>query len=219
MISVVLFDLFETLVTESTIQPTRASSLAAALGLEERAYRAEWKKRRPLIVRGEMSFIEALTGICGSLAGRVDGAAINRIREQRVQEKAIVYARIHSGVASVISKLADRGIALAVVSNGFEEDVLGWPSCSLAPRFERAVFSCRERVAKPDPEIYLRALGRLRVNPSAAMYIGDGADDELTGAERAGLQVRRAAWFVGEGPRHGSWPALETPEDVLKLFP
>jgi len=34
MISAVLFDLYETLITESVIRPTRASSLAPTLGLE-----------------------------------------------------------------------------------------------------------------------------------------------------------------------------------------
>ena len=60
MITAVLFDLFETLITESGIQATRASSLATTLGLEKDAYRKEWKMRRPSIVRGQMSFAEAL---------------------------------------------------------------------------------------------------------------------------------------------------------------
>jgi FMN phosphatase YigB (HAD superfamily) len=36
MISAVLFDLYETLITESGIQLTRASALATALGIEEK---------------------------------------------------------------------------------------------------------------------------------------------------------------------------------------
>lgn len=43
MIEAVLFDLFETLITESGLAPTRASSLARVLGVEETRYRAEWK--------------------------------------------------------------------------------------------------------------------------------------------------------------------------------
>jgi hypothetical protein len=37
VIKAVLFDLFETLITESHLAPTRASSLAPALGLERQA--------------------------------------------------------------------------------------------------------------------------------------------------------------------------------------
>ena len=61
MIKAVLFDLYETLITESHLAPTRASSLAHALGLERQAYRAEWQARRPRIVVGELSFADALT--------------------------------------------------------------------------------------------------------------------------------------------------------------
>jgi hypothetical protein len=41
MVKAVLFDLFETLVTESGTQPTRASRLGGALGLEDAAFRVE----------------------------------------------------------------------------------------------------------------------------------------------------------------------------------
>ena len=47
MITAVLFDLFETLVTESVVPPSRAGSLGEALGLDPVAFRAEWKARRP----------------------------------------------------------------------------------------------------------------------------------------------------------------------------
>lgn len=55
MINAVLFDLFETLITEVAVQPTRASSLAQALGLRtkliagngKRDGRASWWGRCP----------------------------------------------------------------------------------------------------------------------------------------------------------------------------
>ena len=133
MIAAVLFDLFETLITESGIQPTRASSLAATLGLEEHAYRIEWKKRRPSIVRGEISFAEALADISQSLTGRANAATIQGICQQRIREKAAAYAQIDDDVAALVSVLGRRGVGLAVISNGFHEDVLGWKHCALAP--------------------------------------------------------------------------------------
>ena len=218
MIDVVLFDLYETLITESGLRPTRASSLAASLGLEPCAYRTEWKQRRPRITRGEMSFAEALTDISQTLGGRVDGGTVSGICEQRLREKAAAYARIDSEIAALVKALSDRGISLAVVSNGFSEDVTGWSQCSLASHFQCAAFSCVEHVAKPDPEIYLRALQRLGVEPARAAYIGDGGDDELGGAERVGLQVGRAGWFVRNPSSSGTWPELMSSEDVLKFI-
>jgi len=218
MITAVLFDLFETLITESGIQPTRASSLATVLGLENDAYRKEWTIRRPSIVRGQMSFAEALTEISQTLMGRADQAAIRGICQQRIREKAVAYAQIHDEVAGLVTTLARRGVGLAVISNGFEEDVLAWSQCSLADEISCTAFSYAEHVAKPDPEIYQRALRRLGVDPATTVYIGDGGDDELVGAERAGLRAYRAAWFVHDSPQRGTWPELTDHKDVLELM-
>lgn len=217
MINAVLFDLFETLITESAVQPTRASSLAQALGLENEAYRMEWKARRPRIVVGALSFADALTEVSQTLIGRVDGAAVHRIREQRIREKAAAYARPDDQVTTLLTGLVRRGVVLGVVSNGFREDVLPWPGCSLAPAFQCTAFSCEEAVAKPAPEIYLRAVRRLGVQPETTVYIGDGADNELAGAEQAGLRAYRAAWFVPNASQTTAWLELETCEDVLQL--
>src|SRR5213083_3401687 len=119
MITAVLFDLFETLITESGIKPTRASSLATTLGLEKDAYRKEWKARRPCVVRGQMSFAEALTEISQTLIGSADQAAIQSICQQRIREKAAAYAQIHDEVAALVTSLARRSVGLAVISNGF----------------------------------------------------------------------------------------------------
>jgi HAD superfamily hydrolase (TIGR01509 family) len=217
MITAVLFDLYETLITESGIKPTRASSLAITLGLEKDAYRKEWKARRPYVIRGQMSFAEALTEISQTLIGRVDQAVIQGICQQRIGEKAAAYAQIHDEIATLVTTLARGRVGLAVISNGFEEDVLGWSHCSLAHEFRCAVFSYAERVAKPDPEIYQRAVRRLGVDPATTVYIGDGGDDELVGAERAGLRAYRAAWFVRNSPQKATWPELTDHKDVLKL--
>lgn len=217
MINAVLFDLFETLITESGSQPTRASSLAGALGLDNDAYRAEWKALRPRVVLGQVSFAGALTEISQTLNGTVDSAAVQSICEQRTREKAAAYAHIDEGVTALITGLTRRGVRLAVVSNGFREDVLGWPHCSLAREFQCTAFSSAEGVAKPDPEIYRRVVRRLGFQPAAALYVGDGGDDELAGAERAGLRACRAAWFVPHASHAGTRPELAGREDVLKM--
>ena len=217
MITALLFDLFETLITESGIQPTRASSLATALGLETDAYRTAWKARRASVVRGETTFAEALAEISRALIGKVDQAAVQRICRQRTREKATAYAQIHPDVAALVTGLSRYGVALAVISNGFAEDIDGWSACSLAPEFRCAAFSCAERIAKPDPEIYHRAIRRLGADPATTVYIGDGGDDELAGADHAGLRAYRAAWFVPTSLQSAAWVELAEPKDVLEL--
>jgi putative hydrolase of the HAD superfamily len=220
MISAVLFDLFETLITESRIRPTRASSLGPALGLEPEAFRVEWKARRPRVVLGEISFREALTEVSTTLIGAVDASAVQRVCEQRIREKAAAYARNDGEVAALISELREHGLRLGVVSNCFAEDVLAWSTWPLADAFQCTVFSFAEGVAKPDPEIYLRAVHRLGVRPATAMFIGDGGDNELAGAEEAGLRALRATWFLNRRPpfqSEGVGLRLVSRQDVVKL--
>lgn len=220
MVRAVVFDLFETLVTEAGTPPTRVSSVGAALGLEREAFRVEWKARRPHVVTGRLSFGEALTEISRMLAGGVDTTAIERACEQRIREKATVFSTIDEDVSTLIGQLRARSLGLAVVSNGFAEDVRAWPAWPLARAFQSTVFSCVAGVAKPDPEIYLKAIRELGVEPDTAVYIGDGGDDELAGAEKAGLRAFRADWFSRRWPHAGSSSAgvgLANPRDVLRI--
>jgi hypothetical protein len=117
MINAVLFDLFETLVTESRVRPTRASSLGERLGVDRDAFRAEWKRRRPRVILGQVSFAEALAEICQVSTGRVDMTPVHRLCEQRAIEKAAVFADISDEIAALVTDLADRGVALGVISN------------------------------------------------------------------------------------------------------
>src|SRR5688572_20950353 len=110
MIKAVLFDLYETLITESHVAPTRASSLGHALGLEQQAYRTEWKARWPRIVLGKLSFADALTEISHTLVGTVDTAAVQRICQQRSREKAAAFAHPDDQVMTLVTDLGRRGI-------------------------------------------------------------------------------------------------------------
>ena len=63
----------------------------------------------------------------------------------------------------------------------------------------------------------LQALQRLGVQREAAIYIGDGGDNELAGAAQAGLRAGRAAWFAPSSPASLPWPELPSCGDLLKL--
>jgi putative hydrolase of the HAD superfamily len=66
-----------------------------------------------------------------------------------------------------------------------------WKRTPLAPLFDALGLSCELGVAKPDPGIYLAVCATLRVTPSESLYVGDGADNELTAAANLGMAVVR----------------------------
>ncbi len=205
---------------KSGTQPTRASRLGGALGLEDAAFRVEWKTTRPRIMLGHLSFHEALTDISRTLIGSVDAVAVARVCEERVREKAIAFAAIDEDVVALVSQLRGRGVSLAVISNCFAEDVRSWSTWPLACEFQCSVFSCVAGLTKPDPEIYLKATRELGVEPDAAVFIGDGGDGELVGAGMAGLRAFRADWFSSRWSHVRSSDCgvgLANPREVLSL--
>ena len=96
----------------------------------------------------------------------------------------------------MVRELRARHVTLGVISNCFSEGASAWSTWPLAREFESRVFSCEAGLAKPDPEIYRKAMRELGVEAETTVYVGDGGDDELAGAQRAGLRAFRAQWFV-----------------------
>jgi putative hydrolase of the HAD superfamily len=80
------------------------------------------------------------------------------------------------------------------------------------------VVSSQLGIAKPDPRIYLHCCELLGIEPGSAVFVGDGANDELGGARRVGMDailIHRAgeepAWpevLDWDGPRVTSIPAV-----------
>ena len=64
-----------------------------------------------------------------------------------------------------------------------------WPESLFAGLFDAEVFSSRLGISKPDPRIYLHCCELLGVQPAEAVFVGDGANDELGGAERVGMKA------------------------------
>ncbi|MCH7607409.1 MAG: HAD family hydrolase [Chloroflexi bacterium] len=62
-----------------------------------------------------------------------------------------------------------------------------WADSPLAARFDATAFSSEVGFLKPHPETYRIACQRLGLAPAECLYVGDGGDNELTGATAAGL--------------------------------
>lgn len=97
------------------------------------------------------------------------------------------------GAERLLHALRDRGIARVVVSNWDVSlhGVLG--DTGLAPLLDRVITSAEAGVAKPDPAIFLPALGG--VGPAAALHVGDSVEHDVAGALAAGMG---AALVTGE---------------------
>jgi putative hydrolase of the HAD superfamily len=111
--------------------------------------------------------------------------------------------RLRDGARETMTQLRDRGVKLGLITVCSEEVPAAWPESELAGLFDAETFSSDCGLIKPDPEIYLTTARVLGVDPADAMFVGDGANDELGGAARVGMTP---VLFVPRG--EPQWAAL-----------
>jgi phosphoglycolate phosphatase len=95
----------------------------------------------------------------------------------------------YSDVLETLTYLKNEGVKTGIVTNAFERDYqqilqkLSWTD-----QFDAVVGidSCNK--AKPDREIFICALEKLRVNPEETIFVGDSVKYDFEGAKKAGLR-------------------------------
>ena len=97
--------------------------------------------------------------------------------------------RAADGACETLQAMRARGLRTGMVSN-FDHrlppllDALG-----LATLLDTVVLPADAGAAKPDPRIFAHALAQIGVEPAAAVYVGDDPQDDIDGAQRAGLRA------------------------------
>jgi len=92
------------------------------------------------------------------------------------------------GALELCDELRARGVRLAVVSNWSPALHGLLAGLGLAERLEFALVSAEERLEKPDPELFRRALARLALEPARAAHLGNDPVRDAAGARAAGLE-------------------------------
>lgn len=94
----------------------------------------------------------------------------------------------HAGLHNALNRLADSGVKLGIITNGYESDLDKiLPKLDLENFFDILVAADTIGKKKPDPEIFLYALRKLKVPPSEAVFVGDEYEIDYVGANKAGL--------------------------------
>ncbi len=87
----------------------------------------------------------------------------------------------------LLSKLRKR-YKLGIVSNFYGNLPTLCREIGYTPLFGAIIDSAREGVTKPEPEIFMAALDRLKVRPSEAVFVGDSPHRDIAGAKGLGMQ-------------------------------
>ena len=146
MVRAVIFDLFETLITESATRPRGVTSLAPELGCERGAFRTQWKARRRAVTLGSLTFRQALGDIATGLGSCAEDATLQRLCDERIRAKAMAFEAIEPEVLGMIEQLRSRHLRLGLISNCLAEDVVAWPAV-----FTRRTFRLRHLLVRSRP--------------------------------------------------------------------
>lgn len=211
----VIFDLWQTLVPWPVEGAKRMyDGLAEHFGTDPERFRELWLRGRRDRELGPME--PHLRTLATELGFEGDVAGALTIRRDWTLE----YLIPRPDAAPTLEELRRRGHRLGMISACTEEVPDVWERTPFGGLFDSTVFSCSVGVSKPDTRIYELCCEELGVDPADCLFVGDGANDELPGAERAGmtaLQLRAPGEpLTAEGER---WEgaAVETLSAVLEL--
>lgn len=189
----VIFDLYGTLVPSMRDDSYLVSlgQTAIAVGAEETDFIRVWREEDTLEGRMTGRFAtkaDCVRHVCERLGLEPSEEAIETAARIRAEYGRWLLQPRPDAIAT-LSKLRAGGLKLALMSACSADTPILWPQTPLAPHLDEAVFSCQVNLNKPDPEFYRLICDRLGVLPYRCLYVGDGAYDELAGAERVGMEA------------------------------
>jgi putative hydrolase of the HAD superfamily len=190
----VVFDLWDTLVDfDPEFSRGFTHQIADRLGRGRDEFEALWQEGRPARDTGPLAAYLDSIGV--AVDARDELVSLRRDWARR----ALVP---RPGAVETLRELRDRGLLTGLVSVCSDDVPAVWAETGFHGLFDSEVFSCDVGLRKPDPRIYLLACEQLGVEPGEALFVGDGANDELAGAERVGM---RAVLIHREG-QEPYWP-------------
>ncbi len=215
----VLFDLFETLVTQKYADRPTEQSFVDKLGLNLDDVRTWWGDHERERMTGKFAtYQEMLSALCGSLGSSVESATIEEISSDRLRRKREYLLGVDAEMLQVLSQLRSNGWTIGIVSNATPDEVADWSECPLRDVVDDAVFSCQIGYMKPDPEIYNLACERLGISPTKTVFVGDGGFDELQGAAAVGMLPVQARWYYLREIEWNAIPELSCIDRIDDLF-
>ncbi|MDX6482797.1 MAG: putative hydrolase of the superfamily [Gaiellaceae bacterium] len=177
----VIFDLWDTLVFYD-VEHSRATErrIAERLGVDPDRFHRIWRESRS--ERDGGSLADSFRSV-----GATDESLPELLDLRRDAFREVAVPR--EGALETLRELRERGFRLGMISVCSDEVAELWEETPFAGLFDSTVFSCSVGLRKPDPAIYRLALDELDVEPADVMFVGDGANDELAGAERVGMRA------------------------------
>ena len=193
-IEAVSFDVLGTLLELEPPAPRLRAGLLAEFGLEvgvadaQRAITAEIAfYRSHLHTAVDAASLAGLHRRCASVLRDTLGMAGLDLERLTGVLLASIRFSAFPDAEPALRALRERGLRLLAISNWDVSLHEQLAATGLTELFDDVVSSAESGVAKPDPEIFARALARAGVAAGSAWHVGDDLDADVAGALAAGL--------------------------------
>lgn len=218
----VIFDLFETLITEWGHKKYTKNELCADLNIRRDDFDTYWNEKASAQYLGTITFQESLHYVCEKCGRTVTPAQIETITAKRIQTKSDCFDYILPEVLDLLEQIKVMGLKTAIVSNCSSEEVEILRESKLCDYFDEIILSYEVHMKKPDTCIYEEAAKRLGVSNCECLFVGDGGSNELSGAENAGMKPIQAKWYTNRYPQKREniedFLRAEYPMDVVNII-
>jgi putative hydrolase of the HAD superfamily len=188
--------------------------MADAVGVERGRFRDVWLAGRPSRETGPIA--DHLRALVAELEVEADVDGLIELRRDWTKQSLVP----RPDALETLAELRRRGHRLGLISVCSQDVPHVWEETPLAGTLDEVIFSCDVGISKPDPRIYEIACERLEVEPGECLFVGDGANDELPGAERVGMaavQLRASGEELTEAGKAWHGASVEHLSDVLHL--
>lgn len=206
-----LFDLDGTLV-DSVYQHVLAWREALEAGGIQLAV---WRIHRQIGMSGGL-FVNALLRETGHSVGRDEAEELQRLHAKAFARYA-AQVRPLPGAVELLEYLTRAGVPWAIATSGRLESASR--TLSLLGIGDEAVVITRDLVrhAKPDPDLFLAAADRLRVDIGDSVVVGDSVWDLLAARRARALSIGLLSGGYGleELERAGAYRVYKDPADLL----
>ena len=222
MIKAVIFDLFETLITEWGHEKYTKRKISEDLCLDYELFDQYWEENEHGRYHGIISFEDSIRYVCQRCGIKLLPQTLAQVTDKRNATKAACFNCIDSDVMTLLQELKTGGMRLAMLSNCSSEEVMAIRQSRLCSFFDTIVLSYEIGLSKPDPLIYMKILDELHLAAEKCLYVGDGGSNELEGARAVGIATVQAKWYTNCHPcpresREG-FQAAERPLELWRFI-
>ena len=219
----VIFDLFETLITEWGHKKYTKNEMCSDFGIEREKFDLYWNEKHTERNTGKISFADSILYVCEKCGKPIDDTTLSLITDKRIKTKSSCFEYVNPDVFQLLNNLKTMGLRLAIISNCSPEEVTVIKQSQIYPYFDQVVLSYEMGMQKPDSRIYEETASLLGAAPSECIFVGDGGSNELEGAKLTGMKPIQAKWYTNQHPHKREsmegFLVAEQPLDVLQHIP